>query len=281
MNDLLPVVGALGVLLLYSGLTSTGRRGAPWLIRVDRAVDEAGLGVRSTHLIAGTLVAIPVAFIAGAGTTGSSIVGAMAAAGAAWAPVAYVRSRRLRRRRLFREAWPDALATMIAGIRAGVSLPETCMSLAERGPEQLRPAFHDFTSTYRASGSFHAALDGLRVHLTDPIADRVSVALGLAHDVGGTDLVRVLRTLADFVREDLRIRKEIEARWSWTVTAARIAAASPWIVLLMMSTRPEAAIAYASPGGGLVVLCGGIATVLGYRAMLRAAQLPEDRRLQG
>jgi tight adherence protein B len=107
----------------------------------------------------------------------------------------------------------------------------------------------------------------------------VVAALTIAHQVGGSDLVRVLRTLADFVREDLRARKEVEARWSWTVTAARVAAAAPWIVLAMMSTRPEAARAYGSATGVVVVSLGAIATVVGYRLMLRAARLPEDRRL--
>jgi tight adherence protein B len=115
--------------------------------------------------------------------------------------------------------------------------------------------------------------------MADPIADRVCAALVLAHQVGGTDLVRVLRTVGDFVRDDLRTRKEIEARWSWTVTAARVAAAAPWAVLLIMGTRAEAAAAYSSPGGAIVIAVGGLATLVGYRLMLRAARLPEEARL--
>jgi len=115
--------------------------------------------------------------------------------------------------------------------------------------------------------------------MADPVADRVVTVLVLAHEVGGTDLVRVLRTLGDFVREDLKVRQEIEARWSWTVTAARVAAAAPWLVLVMMSTRPETATAFSSPSGVLVILMGAAATGLGYALMLRAARLPTERRL--
>jgi tight adherence protein B len=104
-------------------------------------------------------------------------------------------------------------------------------------------------------------------------------ALTLTYEVGGTELVRVLRSLSDFVREDLRVRKEIEARWSWTVTAARTAAAAPWLVLLMMASRPEAAAAYNSSIGAVVIGGGAIATIVGYRLMLRAARLPDERRL--
>jgi tight adherence protein B len=124
-----------------------------------------------------------------------------------------------------------------------------------------------------------AALDRLRTESADPVADRIVASLTLASEVGGTDLVRVLRTLADFVREDIRVRKEIEARWSWTVTAARVAAAAPWVVLLLMSTRPEAASAYNSAAGASVITAGAVASFVGYRLMLRAARLPEERRL--
>jgi tight adherence protein B len=222
-------------------------------------------------------------FVAGAivtaGLTGSLVVALAAGAAAAWSPVALARSRRMRRRRGFREAWPDAIATLIASVRAGVSLPEACASLLSRGPLQLRPGFEAFSSSYRATGSFQAALTRLRAELADPVADRVALALSMAHEVGGTDLVRVLRTLADFVREDLRVRKEIESRWSWTVSAARVAAAAPWVVLVMMSLRPEAAAAYDSAAGATVIGVGAAATFIGYRLMLRAARLPEDSRV--
>ena len=279
MNLVVPALLALGVLLVYAGLTSPPTRQNRFSGSLGGLIDEAGL---SSLTPAGLLVASAAlaltALVLVAGVTGAFVPSVLVALAAAGAPLAYVRTKKIDRRRALREAWPDALASMIAGIRAGMSLPEVCASLAERGAEELRPAFGAFAATYRASGSFSTALQRLRDVLADPVGDRVVAALLLAHEVGGTDLVRVLRTLADFIREDLRIRKEIEARWSWTVTAARVAAASPWIVLLIMSLRPEAAAAYDSPSGGMVVLIGTLTTVVGYRSMLRAARLPEDRR---
>jgi tight adherence protein B len=50
-------------------------------------------------------------------------------------------------------------------------------------------------------------------------------------------------------------------------------------VLLLMATRPEAARAYESPGGAVVIACGAVATLVGYRLMLLAARLPEERRV--
>ena len=279
MNALIPAVAAIGVLLIWSGLTPRAPRSRR--TRLAGMIQESGLGgltpVRLTVL---SILAGASVFVGVAGLTGALVPALVVSGASAGIPFLYVRSARDKRARSQREAWPDALATMIAGIRSGVALPEICSALATKGPEQLRASFGAYATSYRASGSFARSLDRLRDSAADPIADRVTVSLKLANEVGGTDLVRVLRTLADFVREDLRIRKEIEARWSWTVTAARVAAASPWIVLLIMATRPEAARAYDSPTGALVIACGAVATFLGYRAMLQAARLPEERRLE-
>ncbi len=79
--------------------------------------------------------------------------------------------------------------------------------------------------------------------------------------------------------DDVRTRGELEARQSWTVYAARLAVAAPWIVLALLATRTEAAGAYDSPAGFAVLLTGATCTVVAYTLMLRVARLPEDPRV--
>jgi tight adherence protein B len=281
MRVLWPALAATGVFLLFDGLTAPSRRSrAPLLPGLERLAHEAG----GAWLTGGRLLAFATSgalltVLVVAGLTSSLVIALAFAAIAFWTPFAILRARRLRRMSLFRAAWPDAIGALIAGVRAGLSLAECCVGLVQRGPPGLQRGFAALAATYRATGSFHAGLERLRTELSDPVADRVVVALALAHDVGGTDLVRILRTLGDFVREDLRVRREVQARWSWTITAARVAAAAPWLVLLAMASRPEAARAYNSRTGAVVVLVGAGATILGYRLMIRAARLPEESRL--
>ncbi|MGH2750308.1 MAG: type II secretion system F family protein [Actinomycetota bacterium] len=273
---------ALGLLLLYDGLTGQRRASASISLvgRLDGIVQEAGIRrLDGARLIGLCLAAALFSGLLVAGISSSALIAGVFCLAGGWLPLAYVTARRTRRQRRFREAWPDAIQGLISAVRAGISLAEACAAQANKGPEELRGGFSAFVGTYRSTGSFRAGLERLRAELADPIADRVVASLALASEVGGTDLVRVLRTLADFVREDMRVRKEIEARWSWTVTAARVAAAAPWIVLLLMSTRPEAAVAYNSAAGATVIAGGAVATFIGYRLMLRAARLPEERRL--
>ncbi|WP_380169091.1 type II secretion system F family protein [Jannaschia sp. R86511] len=198
---------------------------------------------------------------------------------AAWGPVALVRYRAERRRQDLREVWPEVVDNLASGVRAGLSLPEALAQLGERGPEQLRPAFAEFGEDYRASGRFADSLSRLKDRLADPVADRLVESLRITREVGGSDLGRLLRTLSTFLREDARTRGELEARQSWTVSAARLAVAAPWVVLAILATREGAVEPYNQAEGVLVLAFGGAASLLAYRLMLRIGRLPVEQRV--
>ena len=198
---------------------------------------------------------------------------------AAYAPIAVVRGRAARRRRELAEVWPEAVDNLASAVRAGLSLPEALTQLGERGPEPLRPEFVAFGRDYLASGRFGDCLDRLKERLADPVGDRVVEALRIAREVGGGDLGRILRSLSRFLRDDARTRSELESRQAWVVNGARLAAASPWAVLLALSMQPEVIGRYRSAGGVLVLCIGGAACALAYRLMVRVGRLPQERRV--
>jgi tight adherence protein B len=198
---------------------------------------------------------------------------------AGYAPVALVRGRAQRRRRELAEVWPEAVDNLASAVRAGLSLPEALSQLGERGPEPLRPVFTAFGQDYLATGRFGVCLDLLKVRLADPVGDRVVEALRIAREVGGGDLGRVLRALSGFLRDDARTRSELEARQAWVVNGARLAAASPWVVLLVLSFQPEVIQRYRSPSGVLVLVLGGLACAVAYRLMVSIGRLPEEERV--
>jgi tight adherence protein B len=122
-------------------------------------------------------------------------------------------------------------------------------------------------------------LDALKARLADPVGDRVVETLRLAREVGGTDLGRLLRTLAGFLRDEARVRGELESRQSWTVNAARLAVAAPWVLLVLLGTRPAAVAAYNTPAGVVVLLFGAIVSLVAYRLMMRIGRLPSESRV--
>jgi len=196
-----------------------------------------------------------------------------------WLPMAVVRWRARKRIATLRQLWPDVVDHLRSAIRAGLSLPEALIQLGDKGPEELRHVFRDFGADYRAGGQFDPALNRLKQRLADPVADRIVEALRLTREVGGSDLGRLLGTLAEFLRESARTRSELEARQSWTVNAARLAVAAPWIVMVLLATRPEAVAAYNTAMGAAVLLGGLVVSAFCYSVMLRIGALPEDERV--
>ncbi len=198
---------------------------------------------------------------------------------ASWAPVAVVKLRRRQRRAELRELWPEVVDNLASAVRAGLALPEALTQLGTRGPAELRPSFTAFGEDYRATGRFYECLDRLKAALADPVGDRIVESLRMARQVGGSDLGRLLRTLSAFLREDARTRAELETRQGWTVNAARLAVAAPWIVLAMLSLRPEAVAAYDTATGLVVLAVGGATCLVAYRVMLRIGRLPDEERV--
>lgn len=203
----------------------------------------------------------------------------LAAAGlGAAVPLVVLSARARALRRTLRAAWPDLVDHLVSGIRAGLPLAEAVGALAEVGPAELRPAFRDFERRALGSGNLATALRGLRDDLADPVADRVVETLELAREVGGAELPAILRSLAASLRADAAVRSEVEARQSWVRGAARLGVVAPWVVLLLLASRPEAAAAYNSPAGLGLLAAGLVVTVVAYRVMIALGRLPEERR---
>jgi tight adherence protein B len=251
-----------------------------WSVRTQDALVQAGMpGVTPTGLVLTSGGVGVVGLLLGFALTRVPSMALCLGVFLALAPSAVVRGRARRRRARLRALWPEVVDHLASGIRAGLALPEAVAQLGERGPVELRAPFTAFAEDYRATGRFGESLDALKSRLADPVADRIVEALRMTRDVGGTDLGRLLRTLSTFLREDVRTRGELEARQSWTVNAARLAAAAPWLVLGLLATRTEAAQAYDSTAGLLVLGAGAASTVVAYTLMLRIARLPDDPRV--
>ncbi|MGB8651392.1 MAG: type II secretion system F family protein [Mycobacteriales bacterium] len=282
MGAFLGLLFGLGCLLVHRARTvpPARRPGQSWQDRLAELLLQAGIeGVSPTQLALASTGLGLTAFVLVVGTSRVLVIGLVFGGFAATLPLALVRRRRSQRAVELREVWPEAVDNLASAVRAGLSLPEALTQLGVRGPEQLRPAFQRFGQDYRATGRFSESLDRLKARLADPVGDRVVEALRMAREVGGTDLGRLLRTLSTFLREDARTRAELETRQGWTVNAARLALAAPWILLLLLSTQPSAVVAYNQPAGVLVLAGGGAVSLVAYRVMLRIAKLPAERRV--
>ena len=181
---------------------------------------------------------------------------------------------------MLRQLWPDVVDHLRSAIRAGLPLPEALIQLGTKGPEELRPVFRDFGADYRAGGQFDGSLNRLKDRLADPVADRIVEALRLTREVGGSDLGRLLGTLAEFLRESARTRSELEARQSWTINAARLAVAAPWIVLMLLwPPGPKPSMPTTPPWGPRCCWADCVVSLVCYSMMFKIGALPQEERV--
>lgn len=283
MGALLGLTAGLGMLLIWRSGSRAPRRTVRedgWSVRRNDLIKQAGIeGVTSTQLLLMQIIAALAALLLVQVLTATIAISVCFAAFGAFAPLVVVNRLRQRRQVLLRDLWPEAIDNLASGIRAGMSLAEGLSGLSVRGPEPLRPAFARFGAAYRASGRFGDCLDALKSDLADPVGDRVCETLRLAREVGGSDLGSVLRTLSELLRIDGRTRAELETRQGWTVNAARLAVAAPWLVLLMLGSQSATLKTFDSSGGVVLLAIGAAVCVAAYRVMLRIGRLPEDPRV--
>lgn len=284
MSLLLGLALGLGALLIFASFwprapgtrTGTPRRRR----RLRQLLDEAGHPkVPVAGVATAVLICALFAFLLVLVLTAAIPVALCFSLFAALLPVLALRWQASKRRALLRHIWPDAVDHLRSAVRSGMSLPEGLIQLGLSGPEPLREPFREFARDYRSGHSLGGALERLKLRLADPVGDRIVAALLITREVGGSDLGRLLSTLAEFLRENARTRSELEARQSWTVNAAKLAVAAPWIVVLLLSLQTEAAEAYRDATGMVVLGAGLIVSLVCYRLMLRIGALPQETRV--
>jgi tight adherence protein B len=238
-------------------------------------------GLSSVSVPGLVVVSLVLGLVAGAISLALVPVGALAVATGlvvALAPAAIVNWRAAAHRRANRILWPDLVDHLVSAVRSGLALPDSVVTLAHSGPEHTRAAFVAFEREYRATANFGACLDSAKARLADPVADRILETLRMSREVGGSELTTVLRNLSTYLRQETAIRTEVEARQSWVLNAARLGIAAPWVILLLLATRPEAAAAYNTAAGAVLIAAGAGVTLLAYRVMVALGRLPQERR---
>jgi tight adherence protein B len=176
-------------------------------------------------------------------------------------------------------AWPEVIDHLMSGIQSGLSLTESLAGLSTRGPEVLRPAFTQFKATLYGSGDLTQAIEELKALFAHHGSDQIFEALIISKALGGSELLQILRSLGDFLRQDLALRREIEVEHGWIKNSAHLSAAAPWILLLLLSTQPSTAAAYSTPTGAMILIAGLVMTAIAYIWMNRLGRLPQTPRV--
>lgn len=186
-----------------------------------------------------------------------------------------------RREAAMSAAWPEVIDHLVTGIQSGLSISESLIGLATRGPTVIRPYFSQFENNMRLNGDFNAALSKLKFSCAQHGSDQILEAISISKTLGGSELLNILRTVGTFLRQDLALRREIEVKHGWIKNSAHLSASAPWLLLLLLSTQPSTSQAFSTPTGVLILLAGLVMTAIAYLWMNRLGRLPELPRVFG
>ncbi|MEY2841684.1 MAG: hypothetical protein RLY74_825 [Actinomycetota bacterium] len=184
-----------------------------------------------------------------------------------------------RRSLLIQSSAPEMIDHLRAGIQSGLSLNESLIGLATRGPEVFRECFVKFREEIYATGNFELAILRAKAELGHPSTDQILESLAMAKVLGSAELLNILRLLGKFIREDMSLRREIAVKHSWIKNSAHLSAAAPWLLLLLLSTQPSTARAFSTQSGALILASGLAMTAIAYLWMSHLAKLPEASRV--
>jgi len=176
-------------------------------------------------------------------------------------------------------ACPEMIDILISGVQSGLSLNESLTGLAQRGPEIFKVEFQRFAENLYSQGNFSRALIEVKESIAHPSFDQVIEALLIARELGGAELLTILRLLGKFIREDLTLRREIEVKQNWIKNSAHLSAAAPWILLLLLSTQPSTTEAFSTATGVLILGAGLAITAIAYLWMNSLSRIPVPKRI--
>ena len=178
-------------------------------------------------------------------------------------------------------SWPEVIDHLISGIQSGMSLTEALTELSVRGPEVMRPLFTAFKRQIIEDGDFDRAISTLSEKFGSHASDQIFQALLISKSLGGSQLLTILRTLGNFLRQDLALRNEIAVKQSWIKNSAHLSSAAPWLLLLLLAMQPTTVAAFTTPTGAGILLLGLSLTALAYIWMSYLSRLPSVPRVFG
>ena len=136
-----------------------------------------------------------------------------------------------------------------------------------------------FLRQVESGESIDAALETMKHNLGEIHADRLIELIRVVHEAGGQGYLGSLKRQGQQLRAQLNLQGMLESKQGWVSGTAKLAVAAPWLIVALLSSRPENAAAYNEPAGAGVLLIGFLVSLFAYRLIHMFGGLPEMPRV--
>jgi tight adherence protein B len=178
--------------------------------------------------------------------------------------------RKAKRRRAFADQLPEALTQMSGSLRAGFSVAQSLDTITRQLPWPSKDEFARVVREIQLGQSLQAAL----IHLSERIPGddliMVITSINIHQQIGG-NLAEILETVAETIRERIRIKREIQVLTAQQRISGYVLVALPIAMgAFLLIINPEYEMRLFTPGPTLCIPIGAaISMVVGYIAMQR------------
>lgn len=190
-------------------------------------------------------------------------------------------SAQARKRQSNAEAMPAIIESVATSLDSGASLLEAFENLAIETVGDSRLKAESLVAIFEADDALEGKVASAKGVLGCREGDLFLEMLLIAARKGDNELARSLIALAGVQRAQHGLTNELASRQGWILGSARLAQASPWIVVLLLSIRPETADAFSSPTGAVVLVVGLVMSFAAQRFIVAGARMPQANRNLG
>jgi tight adherence protein B len=246
----------------------------PAIAAIEGTLREAGMSWSlGTFLLAslGTALAGALFVQTVTGFAGATL---MAAIGASFLPLAYVRRQRRRRLQAFEEALPDALDLLARAIRAGHPIGAGIKIVADEADEPVAGEFQRTFDEQRFGLPFEDTMLALSVRV--PLIDlrMLVTAVLIQREVGG-NLAEVLDNLGDVIRQRFVVQRQLRVHTAQGRLSGNVLGFLPLVVgsIIFVVNPAYVSLLFEHPLGRLLLIIAVVLQAIGFMWIRRIVNI--------
>ncbi len=205
------------------------------LISLNRLILQSGTSMGVSGVIAAALACAAVAFFLGK-LAGFSIAVCFIASVASGIglPLIVLRAMRDGRQQRFEEQLPEAIDTLVRGLRAGHSVSVAITSVVQNMADPIGSEFRLTAAEMTYGLDLETAMANLHARVGQPDLGLIALAVSMQSKTGG-NLAEVLHNMARVIRERFKLRRKARALSSEGRFSAMILSSLPIFLFIIIS----------------------------------------------
>lgn len=168
-----------------------------------------------------------------------------------------------------------------AQLTVGVTFVEALQNAVFEAPVHLRRDLEQLQGVFESDLELEAKIDSAKRILDSREGDLLFELILVAARIGDDNLVGAINELAAYSRRGQTLARELAARQSWVLGTARLGQTAPWLIVILLSARPETAAAFQSPAGLAILALGLVLSLAAQKFISAGSRLPQAGRAFG